>query len=555
MMILTARIYAVYWAYKNFLALDTTPAKRPQILAGINSVLIVFRFNHLMKLIEAEGAKHDVPVKFPRIFYLICLFVIIPVIGGVLAYYAVPFGFVVPVVLTTWLFSKPNEALLKINAHLAPQARVDTEFTRYNYMLIAVVLAFIFFHPLDKFDLSPSHWLAEQKLVQRCRWIYDDPNDKTEQEWKARRIKAMDRFWENYKSKGDKMFDPETNMASDVMLDSSLISVHPKFRWKAQKSVDAQNKPHYDVTIYTHAGAAYFPIIRTMVSRAPKSSDCNYYWCEQPVPPEKIQETMSAQESFVLNSFQAKCHLTKSNLIEVEITSPDFADKDEYEKVRLATTISYFVLGQESLSTWLGKVTAKQGPSDIKPTSAAREFKSDFELLKMVALNKLPDKYFYELKGQSHKYFTPDNSKDALDTNKPPEPDFVPNVLLAVMQSPFDSCRFSKNGEKIVAFSTRTPIKDEATDQKIFEDGDNLLIAQKAGRVFMGYREDGSLKLLCVVNDVAKAKQTFKELCDKHELSHQSWLLFLDVDMSNEQIGLFSDTKKYEWNENVEGNK
>lgn len=107
---------------------------------------------------------------------------------------------------------------------------------------------------------------------------------------------------------------------------------------------------------------------------------------------------MSAQESFVLNSFQAKCHLTKSNLIEVEITSPDFDDKNEDENVRLATTISYFVLGQEALSTWLGKVTAKRGPSDIKPTSAAREFKSDFELLKTVALNKLPDKYYYELK-------------------------------------------------------------------------------------------------------------------------------------------------------------
>lgn len=80
------------------------------------------------------------------------------------------------------------------------------------------------------------------------------------------------------------------------------------------------------------------------------------------------------------------------------------------------------------------------------------------------------------------------------------------------------------------------------------------MMAQKAGRVFIGYREGGSLKLLCVVNDVAKAKQTFKELCDKHGLSHQSWLLFLDVDMSNEQIGLFSDTKKYE-SENVEGSK
>lgn len=547
MTILTARLYAVYWAYKNFLALDPTPAKRPQILAGINSVLIVFRFNHLMKLIEAEGVKYDVPVKFPRIFYMVCLLFIIPVIGGALAYFAVPFGFVAPVVLTTWLFSQPNDALLKINTRLAPQARINSELTPWNSLLIALVFAFIYLHPLDKLKLSPSHWL-DQLAAQHCRWIYDDPNNRAEQEEKARKIKAMDRFWDYYKSQGDVLFDSEKNAAPSMKLFSKLSVVHPQLRWKGKKTLDAQGKPHYETTIHT-TNPELFPMIRFMIGRAPKFANCNYYWCEQPVPPNAVQQAMENTEHFKLTAFDAKCHLTKANSIAVEITSPDFDDKNENENMRIAYAITYMVLGQEAFSTWLGKITAKCGPSQTTPPSAAHELKSDFELLKVVALNKLPDKYYYETRGHWDKYFTTDNSTEAMDLNTLPKPDFVPNVLLAVTKHPFDSRRFSKKGEKIIDFTSRTQLEDEATVEKIFNEADVALAEQKAGSVFMGYRQTGELVFLCAVNDLAKAKQVFKDLCEKHKLSHQSWILFLDADMYSEQIGIFPETQKYIWNE------
>lgn len=486
---------------------------------------------------------------------MICLFVIIPVIGGVLAYYAVPFGFVVPVVLTTWLFSKSNEALLKINARLAPQAQFDTELTRSNFVLIAVVLAFIYFHPLDNFNSSPTQWLEAQREKQYCRWINDDPTNQSEQEDKKRRLKAMDEFWEEYKTAGANLANPELNYSTTNVINKCLARVHPLLEWDLKQGKDAHGKPTFDFTIFSQ-DADMIPMIRTMVARAPKFANCKYYCYKQPVPPEQIEQKLKAEQRFELKGFKAKCRLRKDNLIAVDITSEQFKNSTDEEVQVAGILLCEYVLGQEARFSWLGPVTLGGGAGGIPVEAASREFKRDFESLKQIAQAKLPTKFYYELSlDESKKAMTWDNDEKALDEKVFPEPGFVPNIYLALDRYPFHSSRFSKNGEKIALFKSLSKIDDESKVDKFIDELNEDLAAKKAGQVIYGLHDEKTLKALCWINDFQKSKKLFRDLCDRYQLSHQSWILLLDSELENEEIRLYSDTKKFEAEHSGVGDK
>jgi len=546
MMILTARVYAVYWAYKNFLALDPTPAKRPKILAGINGLLFIFRFNHLMKLVEAAGAKYDVSVKFPRILYVICLFVIFPAIGITLNYYAVPFGWMVPVVLTTWVLSKPNEALLKINEKVNPRAHFAADLNRYDSLFIAVVVAFVIFFPKDV-NLSPTNFLEEQREKQHCRWINDEPSNKVEQEDKTRRLKAMDKFWEHYKSSGANLADSGKNYADDYDFRTLLERVHPLLQCDLKQSKNVQGKTVFEFTIFSQS-AEMIPMIRTMVSRAPKFSNCNYYSYKQPVPPSQIQEKMKSEQRFDLKGFKVKCSLRRDNLIAVDITSKQFENSTDEEVQVAASNLCEYVLGQENRFSWLGPISIGGGDGDMPVDVAAKEFKNDFDALKKTAESKMPNKLFSELSfDELGKAISYENTEKALDEKTFPQPGFVPNIYLALDRYPFHSKRFSKNGENIVLFNSFSKKKKKKIVDDFLEHLDKNLMGQKVGRIIYGIHDDeaGKLKALCCISDFKKAKSLFRKLCDEFHLSHQSWILVLDSELENEEIRLFPDTKPY----------
>jgi hypothetical protein len=142
MSILTFNLYPMYWAYKNFVVLDTTPVKRPKILAVCSAIFLTFTFFWLMKYIEQASERHGHPIKMPKEFLAVS-FVVMHVVRAAIAKSNIS-GMLEEILLwgTTAIFllimMVPLRAVLKLAETSEPPTPIDFDFTITNYVIMVI---------------------------------------------------------------------------------------------------------------------------------------------------------------------------------------------------------------------------------------------------------------------------------------------------------------------------------------------------------------------------------------------------------------------------------
>ncbi len=142
MSILTFNLYPMYWAYKNFVVLDTTPVKRPKILAVCSAIFLTFTFFWLMKYIEQASERHGHPIKMPKEF-LAVTFVVMHVVRVAIGKSNIS-GMLEEILLwgTTAIFlvimMVPLRAVLKLAETSEPPTPIDFDFTITNYVIMII---------------------------------------------------------------------------------------------------------------------------------------------------------------------------------------------------------------------------------------------------------------------------------------------------------------------------------------------------------------------------------------------------------------------------------
>lgn len=142
MSILTFNLYSMYWAYKNFVVLDTTPVKRPKILAVCSAIFLTLTFFWLMKYIEQASERHGHPIKMPKEF-LAVLFAVMHVVRVAIGRANVG-GMLEEILLwgTTAIFlvimMVPLRAVQKLAETSDPPTPIDSNFTVTNYVFMVL---------------------------------------------------------------------------------------------------------------------------------------------------------------------------------------------------------------------------------------------------------------------------------------------------------------------------------------------------------------------------------------------------------------------------------
>ncbi len=142
MSILTFNLYPMYWAYKNFVVLDTTPVKRPKILAVCSAIFLTFTFFWLMKYVEQASERHGHPIKMPKEF-LAVTFVVMHVVRVAIGKSNIS-GMLEEILLwgTTAIFlvimMVPLRAVLKLAETSEPPTPIDFDFTITNYVIMII---------------------------------------------------------------------------------------------------------------------------------------------------------------------------------------------------------------------------------------------------------------------------------------------------------------------------------------------------------------------------------------------------------------------------------
>lgn len=142
MSILTLNLYPVYWAFKNFTVLDTTPVKRPKILAACSAIFFTFTFYWLLKYIEQASERHGNPIKMQK-----------GLLAGAFFFFhfvqvcarRVPFDGVTSeiidwtgVVISLLILMVPVRAVLKLAETSNPPTPIDFDFTITNYVFMVI---------------------------------------------------------------------------------------------------------------------------------------------------------------------------------------------------------------------------------------------------------------------------------------------------------------------------------------------------------------------------------------------------------------------------------
>lgn len=139
---LTFNLYSIYWAYKNFVVLDTTPVKRPKILAVCSSIFLTLTFYWLLKYIEEAAARQGKKINLHKGFLAAAYFALhfIEVCVG----RANMGNFITEAVSLTSIFVNilimmvPLRAVLQLSQSSNPPVPVDFDFSIKNYVFMVL---------------------------------------------------------------------------------------------------------------------------------------------------------------------------------------------------------------------------------------------------------------------------------------------------------------------------------------------------------------------------------------------------------------------------------
>jgi len=379
------------------------------------------------------------------------------------------------------------------------------------------------------------------------RWRYAEAA--SELNYKKSMVAKMDRFWSDFE-KAKPIFDNFSKQSDKTIafMQTQLSRVHPELTWEVNGI-----RPDLYLSIGSEGDKTLWPLIDTMIERAPRLSGWRFVRHKDPVDLADVVEMFSVRLDRAMPSLSVKCTANNRNSIDLDFVSPHFRGTDRELDLQTAFMLTEIALGDEETDKWVGDIHSKQGAiPNLKRTEVVKLFVNDFVHEKRRVLDSLPTKPLFEL--------TPPETTYVVSFEEP-----IKKVgkgrLTLVTWSPsfghaledlnsFFSERLSKHNERFCYLQLENASHiAEPTDRKELErEIDTALRSQKVGSVVgngagLVLRHPPAVAYIDLsLRDVDRGVSVLRKICAKHALSHQSWLRFYDADWQNEWIGMFADT-------------
>ncbi len=359
------------------------------------------------------------------------------------------------------------------------------------------------------------------------RWKFLEPGDK-EYKDKQKTLEAIDAFWSQFQKDEPKLSALKNEDYGNFWTTwskANLKKLDKNLTYEIGTEFDERKKNY--LVISCDNLVSLDPFVQTILERAPKLDDWNYYRYFSKYSHRQIENAIAQNTTLKLPSFSFQCRTMPANLVGIIITAPTFHGDNVLEDKNLAWEMLELALGEKDLYTWIGTVETRKGPSKLSTYSSSHRLQKQIAELKRLLINRLPDKPYFEIE---------------LDEKT------LSNLRFSLTDRPFFSERFSKNGETFCALATKdkNPFDTEAKRDALEEDLKSLFLKAKLGCII-----DASLeteKGFCIdlcVTDIDKTIAILRKYCNEHKMPPNTYLFFFDETLTNEWVGMYPNSDPY----------
>lgn len=365
-------------------------------------------------------------------------------------------------------------------------------------------------------------------------WKFLDASKPANRKYRDELTKNINSWWAHFQNKRKNIeahLEERAHWDLEDFMADSLQVIDENLMWEF--GLEADGGHHLVITPETERYLR--PLVDTIIASAPKISGWHFYSYRQPHGYEETAQLVAETTRLMLENLTFTAEAGEENLIDLHFKySEDKAPEVLGDAVFMACE---YLLGEELLDRWIGDMNFTD--SGKGKYLAMTELPNTVAKLIEKAKASMPDKPLAAIR---------DSLKVSEFTAEPEEGDDsterfdmtsaktrIPEIWQAAHGgSAFDSCRFSKHGEKFcyLKFDGLTdPKKIEAIEESV----NKALIEANLG---------------CTTGSAVGTGHGYVDLClsdpDKaipilRQTAQSGWLQFFDSDLSGEWVGLHTD--------------
>lgn len=372
-------------------------------------------------------------------------------------------------------------------------------------------------------------------------WKFLDTSKPANKRFREESMQAINAWWAHFQNKRkniEAFLEGRAHWNIEDFMADSLQAIDENLMWEFGNEAEGK----FNLVITPETERHLRPMVDTIIQTAPKISNWAFYAYRQPHGYEATVELVKDQSRLDITNLSFNAEYDDEHLIDLAFKYK--GDASEEALADAVFTSCEYLLGEEILDRWIGDMTfAKEGGAEFKPISELPN-----TVLKLIEemkasmhdqpIHKLRDKL--EIVGFSLDAEEMDDNDSSERFDMTMAKTRVPQVWQAAHSgSPFDSCRFSKHGERFAYLK----LEGEYDEKKIeaVEEAINKALASAGAGCTTGSavgKNHGYVDL-CFA-DPDKAVNVMKEACKSAGCPSQTWLQFFDADWAGEWIAIGS---------------
>jgi hypothetical protein len=402
----------------------------------------------------------------------------------------------------------------------------------------------------------------------RLKYVF--PSSSAEDSERLLLEKRIDFWWKEFERKATDLplaFRGKLKWDYISWMQEEFHKIHPEVMWEFGPGVNGGER----LAICAESNFVLQPLVDFIIERAPAIPNWTFLPYRPPVEMEWVQiyTKARADASLTPGAFKVKVSLGKYNKIDLSFYSPTYSEARHDEELKLAGTAAQYLLGEEIFYYWLGNF-------NLEPLSFMKSLLGGG----LVPLDKLKPRVDVLISAVRDQLYNAPMWKggwnahfngEAVDPRRTPvgsvyklEPktrDVYPNwtdEFAAVSQAPiiweathldpeFSSRRFSKHSEIFCYLKIDTaeiPNDKLLSNRHAIQDGlEKLLYGAHAGTITGGGTGTLYSYIDLALDDVRAAIDSIRRCFREMKLTHNAWLLFYDIELAKEWVGVADDTQ------------
>ncbi len=362
----------------------------------------------------------------------------------------------------------------------------------------------------------------------------------------------IDVWWNAFQAKSadiGAMFSQKTAKDWDLpqWMQENLEQIHPQLMWEFGPAVHTKG---HRLVITPEARRDLRPLVDSILRRAPKLSGWEFYGYRLPEDFDSTVLTVNGRSGGDVSNTSFHASIGVFNKIDLSFVADGYSANDQ-QALSDVFIAAESLLGEEVLDKWIGGIDVDAPPP--KPRAGVFhivDLKKQVDTLIEQVRSGLPDQPYHRLpKEQQWTLFKLE--PDELDDYPHQWDMFIGKTIIPEMwqnahsNQPFDSLRFSKNGEVfcyIKIDGTEGLDEEKFADKAEIEDTlDGALRDADVGCFIGGGTGLKYSYVDIVLTDLEGGASIVKRVLQEGNIPKRSWLLFFDTDLKARWIDIWDD--------------